>query len=117
MNMLYGMLEPTEGEILLNGKAVRFHSPKDAIRHGLGMVHQHFKLVPSLTVFENIMLGAELTYQVPLGKNGKGLPLFLINRKKELRGHRGAHQTVPVRSRCDDLVEDISVGAGSGWRY
>lgn len=111
MNMLYGMLEPTEGEIRLNGKAVRFHSPKDAIRHGLGMVHQHFKLVPSLTVFENIMLGAELTYQVPLGKNGKGLPLFLINRKKERAVIEALIKQYRFDLCCDDLVEDISVGA------
>lgn len=59
MNMLYGLLQPTSGEIRVNGKTVNFKSPVDAILNGIGMVHQHFKLVPSLTVFENIMLGIE----------------------------------------------------------
>ena len=59
MNVLYGLLQPDEGEILLDNKAVRFHSPKDAIAAGIGMVHQHFMLVPPLSVLENVMLGAE----------------------------------------------------------
>ena len=61
MNMLYGVLQPTSGKILINGEEVRFRSPLDAIAHGIGMVHQHFKLVPSLTVYENILLGVEIT--------------------------------------------------------
>ncbi len=61
MNMLYGVLQPTSGKILINGEEVHFRSPLDAIAHGIGMVHQHFKLVPSLTVYENILLGVEIT--------------------------------------------------------
>lgn len=61
MNMLYGVLQPTSGKILINDKEVHFKSPQDAIANGIGMVHQHFKLVPSLTVYENILLGAEIT--------------------------------------------------------
>ena len=57
MNMLYGLLDPTEGEILLDGKPVTFASPGDAIAAGIGMVHQHFMLVPVFTVAENVMLG------------------------------------------------------------
>lgn len=60
MNMLYGVLQPTSGKILINGEQVRFRSPLDAIAHGIGMVHQHFKLAPSLTVYENILLGVEI---------------------------------------------------------
>ncbi|ADK83223.1 ABC transporter ATP-binding protein [Sediminispirochaeta smaragdinae] len=59
MNVLYGLYQPTSGEMLLDGKRVQFDSPKDAIRLGLGMVHQHFMLVETLTVTENIILGAE----------------------------------------------------------
>ena len=50
MNMLYGLLQPTSGKILIRGKEVTMNSPIDAIANGIGMVHQHFKLVPSLTV-------------------------------------------------------------------
>lgn len=57
MNILYGLYRPDEGEIRLRGAPVHFHSPHDAIAHGLGMVHQHFMLVPKFTVAENLMLG------------------------------------------------------------
>jgi ABC-type uncharacterized transport system ATPase subunit len=57
MNLLYGIFEPDAGEIALAGKTVRFRSPHDAIAAGIGMVHQHFKLVPTLTVAENMILG------------------------------------------------------------
>ncbi len=59
MNVLYGLYHPNAGQIYLHGKEVFFHSPKDAIRQGLGMVHQHFMLVETLTVTENIILGSE----------------------------------------------------------
>ena len=61
MNVLYGLLQPDEGEILLDAKPVTFHSPKDAIAAGIGMVHQHFMLVPVFTVAENVTLGIEET--------------------------------------------------------
>lgn len=59
MNIIYGLLPPDSGEIQINGKTTHFHSPKDAIACGIGMVHQHFMLVPVFTVAENIMLGSE----------------------------------------------------------
>ena len=59
MNMIYGLYEPDEGEILVNGQAVEISGPKDAIELGIGMVHQHFQLVDVLTVTENVMLGNE----------------------------------------------------------
>ncbi len=59
MNILYGLSRPDEGEILLDGTAVRIASPSDAISRGINMVHQHFMLVPVLTVAENILLGEE----------------------------------------------------------
>ncbi|HZT45526.1 MAG TPA: ATP-binding cassette domain-containing protein, partial [Gaiellaceae bacterium] len=61
MNILYGLYHPDEGEILLNGKRVSFSSAKDAIGSGIGMVHQHFMLIPVMTVAENIVLAAEPT--------------------------------------------------------
>jgi general nucleoside transport system ATP-binding protein len=61
MNVLYGLYRPDEGEIVLHGKPVTFHSPGDAIRAGIGMVHQHFMLIPVMTVAENIVLGTEPT--------------------------------------------------------
>ncbi|HMK09475.1 MAG TPA: ABC transporter ATP-binding protein [Anaerolineales bacterium] len=57
MRILYGLYQPDEGEILLDGRPVRVHSPADSIRHGIGMIHQHFMLVPTLTVAENVALG------------------------------------------------------------
>ena len=59
MNLLYGMDQPTAGEIRIHGQPVVFRSPHDAIARGVGMVHQHFMLFPSLTVAENIVLGRE----------------------------------------------------------
>ena len=59
MNILYGLYQPDEGEIFVHGKKVSIHSPTDAIRAGIGMVHQHFMLIPVFTVTENIMLGEE----------------------------------------------------------
>jgi simple sugar transport system ATP-binding protein len=57
MRILYGMYQADEGEIRLDGEAVSITSPADAIAHGIGMVHQHFMLVPTLTVAENVALG------------------------------------------------------------
>ncbi len=59
MNILYGLYTPDEGRILINGREVHIHGPNDAIAHGIGMVHQHFMLVPVMTVTENVMLGVE----------------------------------------------------------
>jgi len=59
MNILFGLYQPEEGQILLRGQPVRLLSPADAIRSGIGMVHQHFKLVPPFSVTENIILGLE----------------------------------------------------------
>ncbi len=61
MNMLYGLLPIDEGEILIDGVAQHFTSPRDAMRAGIGMVHQHFMLVPVFTVAENVILGHEQT--------------------------------------------------------
>jgi simple sugar transport system ATP-binding protein len=57
MRILYGLYQPDEGEILLDDRPVRLQSPADSIHHGIGMIHQHFMLVPTLTVAENVALG------------------------------------------------------------
>jgi general nucleoside transport system ATP-binding protein len=61
MNVLFGLYHPDEGNILIDGKEVVLHSPSDAIKAGIGMVHQHFMLIPIFTVSENVMLGSEPT--------------------------------------------------------
>ena len=59
VKMIYGLYEPDEGEIIIKGSPVKLSGPRDAIRRGIGMVHQHFQLVPVFTVAENIILGDE----------------------------------------------------------
>src|SRR3990167_10063421 len=59
MNVLYGLYHPDEGEIRIGGKPVQIGSPRAAIEHGVGMVHQHFMLIPVMTVAENIVLAPE----------------------------------------------------------
>lgn len=61
MNILYGLYDPDEGEIFVHDEQISISSPRDAIAHGIGMVHQHFMLVPVFTVTENVMLGDETT--------------------------------------------------------
>ena len=65
MNVLYGLYRADEGELRIDGAPTVFHSPADAIAAGIGMVHQHFMLVPNFTVAENVVLGAE-----PMGRAG-----------------------------------------------
>jgi len=59
MNIVYGLLQPDSGEILVDNQPVKIYEPSDAIKHGIGMVHQHFMLIPVFTVAENIALGRE----------------------------------------------------------
>src|SRR3990172_9255315 len=61
MNILYGLYKPDEGKIIVRGQEVEVHGPNDAIARGIGMVHQHFMLIPVMTVTENVMLGVEPT--------------------------------------------------------
>ena len=69
MNILTGLYRPDQGSLTVNGKLVEFRSPRDAIQHGIGMVHQHFMLVPTQTVTENILLGlAEPRFHLDLSR-------------------------------------------------
>ena len=69
MKMLFGLEQPTEGEIYVNGEKVSLTSPTVAISKEIGMVHQHFKLVPNLTVAENMFLGREVKGKVALNNS------------------------------------------------
>ncbi|CDZ23888.1 ABC transporter ATPase [[Clostridium] cellulosi] len=109
MNMFYGLEQPTSGEIYIKGKKVHFSSPLDAINCGLGMVHQHFKLVPSLTVFENIMLGIEENKKLKLGKLSLKTPI--INAKEEKRKVQELIDHYKFALSPDDVVAKISIGA------
>jgi simple sugar transport system ATP-binding protein len=70
MNVLSGLIQPDQGDIYLTGKAVSFASPRDAVAAGIGMVHQHFMLVPTLSVIENIALGDRSLRLFPLDLSG-----------------------------------------------
>jgi simple sugar transport system ATP-binding protein len=69
MRQLYGLYQPDEGEIVINGKPFTFRSPADAIKAGIGMIHQHFMLVPTLTVAQNVALGLRSTREPLLDLN------------------------------------------------
>jgi general nucleoside transport system ATP-binding protein len=98
MNILFGLYRPSSGEILLDGRPVAFDSPRDAIRHGLGMVHQHFMLVGTLTVAQNIILGEE---PVSLGH---------IRYGEARRGVAELGRRYHLGVDPDARIEDLSVG-------
>jgi general nucleoside transport system ATP-binding protein len=99
MNVLFGLMKPDEGAIYIDGKAASFHSPKDAIAAGIGMVHQHFMLVPVFTVAENVTLGIEQANQVGL-----------LDRRKTRRDVRELSHRYGLDVDPDALVEDLPVG-------
>ena len=98
VKMLFGLYHPDEGEILINGEAVRLHDPGDAIARGVGMVHQHFQLVPVFTVAENIMLGDETSRAGVLDTGAAA------DRIRELADRFG------LRVDPTAMVEDLPVG-------
>lgn len=102
-------MEPTSGEILCRGKPVHIKSPRDAISLGIGMVHQHFKLSPSLTIYENIVLGTELVKEYKLGK--KTFRGFLIDEKREKTEIQALVDKFNFNLDINAKVSDISVGA------
>jgi len=119
MNVLYGLMQPDEGEILLDDEPVAIHSPRDAIRAGIGMVHQHFMLVPVFTVAENVTLGTEpvrrlTTPAVRLGGlrvPPLGLPsIGLLDRRKARREVLELSERFGLRVDPDALVEELPVG-------
>ncbi len=99
MNVLYGLYSATEGQILVDDHEVTFESPGDAIDAGIGMVHQHFMLVPVFTVLENVMLGVE-----PIG------PLGSLKKSEARAKLTDLSERYGLAVDPDALVEDLSVG-------
>ncbi len=99
MSILYGLVKPGSGQIFVNEKPVHIGHPNDAILHGVGMVHQHFKLVHEFTIAENIMLGIE--------PNQMG---FTINSGAEAEAVRKLSESFGLPVNPNLRVVDISVG-------
>jgi general nucleoside transport system ATP-binding protein len=98
MSILYGMYQPDSGSITYKGKPLVIHSPREAIQHRIGMVHQHFMLVPTLTVAENVVLGQHRPWSV-LNDMGQ-----VTERIRELS------QDLGLEVNANALVETLSVG-------
>ena len=99
MNIVYGLLAPDKGQILVDGQEIKIKSPLDALAAGIGMVHQHFMLIPVFTVAENIVLGHEKTNRV-------GLLDLATAREEIIRVSREFNFEVDP----DALIEDLPVG-------
>ncbi|HEX6305593.1 MAG TPA: ABC transporter ATP-binding protein [Anaerolineales bacterium] len=99
MNILYGLYAPDEGEIYIRGERKEIHSPNDAIDAGVGMVHQHFMLIPVFTVTENVMLGAE---EIRLGD--------VLDRRSAAKRIREISEQFRLQVDPDALVENLPVG-------
>ncbi len=99
MNILYGLYQPDEGEIRVRGEKIVIHSPTDAINAGIGMVHQHFMLIPVFTVTENVMLGSE---SVRAGD--------FLDRKKAAARIREISESYKLEVNPDAYVKDLPVG-------
>ncbi|WP_127571400.1 ABC transporter ATP-binding protein [Georgenia faecalis] len=100
MNVLYGLYEPDGGEIVLDGEPVRFSGPGDAVAAGIGMVHQHFMLVPVFTVAESVALGYEATG-----------PLGILDLKESRRRVRAISERFGFDVDPGARIEDLPVGA------
>lgn len=98
MNILIGLYQPTEGKIFLNGKEAHIESPSQAVKLGIGMVHQHFMLVEAMTVFDNIILG---------DKHGSGP---FIDRKARRKEIEELSEKYGLNVQLDKLITEISVG-------
>lgn len=99
MNILYGLYQPDHGEILVKGSKVAIHSPSDAIAAGIGMVHQHFMLVPVFTVTENVMLGSESITAAGI-----------LNRAQAADRIRGISEQYGLQVDPDAYIKDLPVG-------
>ncbi len=98
MSVLFGLYQPEEGEILKDGQKVRIHNPNDATALGIGMVHQHFKLIDVFTVLDNIILGAETT------------KLGFLQKKEARKKVLELSEKYGLKVDIDAKIEDITVG-------
>ena len=98
MNVLYGLYQPDDGQILIDDQPVTFSGPGDALRAGIGMVHQHFMLIPVFTVAENVELGHERTR------------FGFLNRRAARREVREVSERYGLQVPVDALVQDLPVG-------
>ena len=105
MNVVYGLYAQDEGQIVVKGEEVEIRDPNDALAQGIGMVHQHFMLVPVMTVTENLMLGNETTHGPPLGSLSDLDQERVAQEVKALADEHG------LSIDPDALVQDLSVGA------
>ena len=119
MNVLYGLIQPDEGEILIADKPVHIRSPKDAINSGIGMVHQHFMLVPVFTVAENVTLGTERVRRAripalhvgPVSLPALSVPtLGLLDRRRARRDVLEMSERYGLQVDPDAHIEDLPVG-------
>ena len=99
MNILYGLYKPDKGEILVQDQKVDIQDPNDAIAHGIGMVHQHFMLIPVMTVTENVMLGIE-----PI-RNG-----IFLDKNKVAKHIREISEQYGLEVDPDAYIKDLPVG-------
>lgn len=99
VKMIYGLYTPDEGEILINGEPVKLSGPREAIRRGIGMVHQHFQLVPVFTVAENVILGDEPHKSI------------FVNMKKATEEVARLSEEYGLQVDVNARVEDLPVGA------
>lgn len=99
MNVLFGLYQPTEGDIYVRGRKVKIESPSAAVRLGIGMVHQHFMLVEAMTVLENIILGDE---------RSKGIFIDRDARRKEILD---LSEKYGLEADLDSRITELSVGA------
>jgi ABC-type uncharacterized transport system ATPase subunit len=108
MNILYGLYKPDSGEVMVNGKPMELNSTKDAISHGIGMVHQHFMLIPVFSVTENIMLGSETDHRT----RGAGPipPLDRLERKTVAAMVKELSQKYGLEVNPEAIVGDLPVG-------
>jgi simple sugar transport system ATP-binding protein len=104
MNVIYGLYQPDEGKVFINGSQVEIDDPNDALAQGIGMVHQHFMLVPVMTVSENLMLGHETTRGLPLG------PLSRVDRRRVSKEITVLAEQYGLEVDPSAYVRDLSVG-------
>jgi simple sugar transport system ATP-binding protein len=108
MNILYGLYKPDAGKVLVNNQPLELDSTKDAISHGIGMVHQHFMLIPVFSVTENIMLGSETDHRTR--GSGPVPPLDRLERKTVAAMVRELSHKYGLDVEPEAIVGDLPVG-------